>query len=71
MLICLKANTGTDLQPIGGMAFWDDTLRYLYLPRLKSSQELEQAIVKGAGSRDFFNTAYGQHEGTVHLGNVG
>ena len=26
-------------------------------------QVLEQAIVKGAGSRDFFGTAYGQHEG--------
>ena len=30
---------------IGGMAFWEDTLRYLYLPRLKSRQVLEQAIV--------------------------
>jgi predicted AAA+ superfamily ATPase len=45
------------------MAFWEDTLRYLYLPRLKSRAVLEQAIVKGAGSRDFFGTAYGQHEG--------
>ena len=52
-----------DKTAIGGMAFWEDTLRYLYLPRLKSSQVLEQAIVKGAGSRDFFGTAYGQHEG--------
>nr|WP_248595614.1 hypothetical protein [Candidatus Accumulibacter phosphatis] len=48
---------------IGGMAFWEDTLRYLYLPRLKNRQVLEQAIVKGAGSRDFFGTSYGQHEG--------
>jgi uncharacterized protein len=47
----------------GAMAFWEDTLRYLYLPRLKSRGVLEQAIVKGAGSRDFFGTAYGQHEG--------
>ncbi len=45
------------------MAFWDDTMRYLYLPRLKSRSVLEQAIVKGAGSRDFFGTAYGQHDG--------
>jgi hypothetical protein len=52
-----------DKSAIGGMAFWEDTLRYLYLPRLKSRQVLEQAIVKGAGSRDFFGTAYGQHEG--------
>ena len=47
----------------GAMAFWEDTLRYLYLPRLKSRNVLEQAIVKGAGSRDFFGTAYGEHEG--------
>jgi hypothetical protein len=35
----------------------------LYLPRLKNRGVLEQAIVKGAGSRDFFGTAYGEHEG--------
>ena len=51
-----------DKSTAGGMAFWEDTLRYLYLPRLKNRQVLEQAIVKGAGSRDFFGTAYGQHE---------
>jgi predicted AAA+ superfamily ATPase len=45
------------------MAFWEDTLRYLYLPRLKNRGVLEQAIVKGAGTRDFFGTAYGEHEG--------
>ncbi len=44
------------------MTFWEDTLRYLYLPRLKTRTVLEQAIVKGAASRDFFGTAYGQHE---------
>ncbi len=49
---------------IGAMAFWEDTMRYLYLPRLKSRNVLEQAILKGATSRDFFGTAYGQHEGT-------
>ncbi len=48
-----------DKPAFGAMAFWDDTLRYLYLPRLKSRSVLEQAIVKGAGSRDFFGTAYG------------
>ena len=52
-----------DKPAFGGMAFWEDTLRYLYLPRLKDRSVLEQAIVKGAGSRDFFGTAYGQHEG--------
>lgn len=48
----------------GALAFWEDTLRYLYLPRLKTRSVLEQAIVKGTASRDFFGTAYGQHDGT-------
>ncbi len=52
-----------DRPAIGALAFWEDTLRYLYLPRLKTRKVLEQAIMKGAASRDFFGTAYGQHEG--------
>jgi uncharacterized protein len=52
-----------DKPACGAIAFWEDTLRYLYLPRLKTRGVLEQAIVKGAGSLDFFGTAYGQHEG--------
>lgn len=52
-----------DKPAFGAMAFWDDTMRYLYLPRLKTRNVLEQAIIKGACSRDFFGTAYGQHEG--------
>jgi hypothetical protein len=40
--------------------FWEDTLRYLYLPRLKDRGVIAQAIVKGAGTRDFFGTAYAQ-----------
>jgi predicted AAA+ superfamily ATPase len=43
--------------------FWEDTLRYLYLPRLKDRGVIAQAIVKGAGTKDFFGTAYGEHEG--------
>lgn len=43
--------------------FWEDTLRYLYLPRLKDRGVLAQAIVKGAGTRDFYGTAYGEHDG--------
>lgn len=43
--------------------FWEDTLRYLYLPRLRDRGVLAQAIVKGAGTRDFFGTAYGEHDG--------
>ena len=52
-----------DKPAVGAKAFWEDTLRYLYLPRLKTIKVLEQAILKGAASRDFFGTAYGQHEG--------
>jgi len=43
--------------------FWEDTLRYLYLPRLKDRDVIAQAIVNGAGTRDFFGTAYGEHDG--------
>lgn len=42
------------------MSFWEDTLRYLYLPRLKNRDVLAHAIRTGAASRDFFGTAYGQ-----------
>jgi len=41
--------------------------RYPALPLPAATENprvLEQAIVKGAASRDFFGTAYGQHEGT-------
>jgi predicted AAA+ superfamily ATPase len=41
-------------------AVWEDMQRFLYMPRLKQRGVLEQAIAKGAGSRDFFGTAYGQ-----------
>jgi len=45
---------------VGAMAFWEDTQRYLYLPRLKNREVLAQAIMKGAGTKDFFGTAYAQ-----------
>lgn len=45
---------------VGAMAFWEDSLRYLYLPRLRNRHALSQAIQSGAASRDFFGTAYGQ-----------
>lgn len=43
--------------------FFEDTLRYLYLPRLKSRDVLAQAIRAGATSKDFFGTAYGEANG--------
>jgi len=48
----------------GAMAFWEDTLRYFYLPRLKNRDVLAQAIHNGAASRDFFGTAYSQKDDT-------
>lgn len=52
-----------DRVAVGAMAFWEDATRYLYLARLRDREVLAQAIIKGAASRDFFGTAYGQHEG--------
>jgi predicted AAA+ superfamily ATPase len=43
--------------------FWEDSLRYLYLPRLKDRDVFARAILDGAGSKDFFGTAYGQTDG--------
>ncbi|MEZ2144788.1 ATP-binding protein [Bradyrhizobium sp. DN5] len=40
-------------------AFFEDTLRYLYMPRLRSKEVLAQAIHTGAKTTDFFGTAYG------------
>lgn len=50
---------------VNALTFWEDTQRYLYLPRLKTRYSFEQTIIKGANSRDFFGTAYGQYEGTL------
>lgn len=44
-------------------AFFEDTLRYLYMPRLRSKDVLAQAIRAGAASTDFFGTAYGETGG--------
>ncbi len=48
---------------VGAMAFWEDTLRYLYLPRLKSREVLAAVVRTGGASRDFFGTAYSQDGG--------
>lgn len=49
-----------DKPAVVAKTFWDDTQKYLYLPRLKSRKVLEQAILKGAGSKDFYGTSFGQ-----------
>ncbi|MEI6819335.1 MAG: DUF499 domain-containing protein [Verrucomicrobiota bacterium] len=53
----------SDKPAVKAADFWEDTQRYLYLPRLTDRGVIAQAIVKGAGTRDFFATAYGEHEG--------
>jgi hypothetical protein len=45
------------------MTFWEDSLRYLYLPRFKDREVLAKAIRTGAASQDFFGIAYGKFEG--------
>ena len=50
----------SDKAAVKATDFWEDTLRYVYLSRLKDRGVLQQAIVKGAATRDFFGTAYGQ-----------
>ncbi|ADV63931.1 hypothetical protein Isop_3371 [Isosphaera pallida ATCC 43644] len=45
------------------LAFWEDSLRYLYLPRLKSREVLAAVVRTGAASQDFFGTAYGFTDG--------
>ncbi|HPH64507.1 MAG TPA: hypothetical protein PLF40_02140, partial [Kofleriaceae bacterium] len=52
-----------DKSAANAMAFWEDSTKYLYLPRLATRKILEQVIHKGAATRDFFGTAYGEAEG--------
>jgi predicted AAA+ superfamily ATPase len=56
---------------VGAMAFWEDMQRYLYLPRLSARNVLEQAVIKGAASKDFYGTAYGQTSGVFEGFNLG
>jgi len=52
----------TDKPAFSAIAFWK-TLCAIFICRdLKNRGVLEQAIIKGAGSRDFFGTAYGRHD---------
>lgn len=53
----------TDKPAISAMTFWEDSLKYYSLPRLKNRDVLASVIRTGAGSRDFFGTAYGQTNG--------
>lgn len=48
-----------DRPAVPAKTFWNDSQRYLYLPRLRSHDVLKQAIRAGVSSADFFGTAYG------------
>jgi len=52
-----------DRSTVSASTFWEDSQKYLYLPRLKERRVLEQAIHKGAASTDFFGTAFGESGG--------
>jgi predicted AAA+ superfamily ATPase len=47
--------------------FWEDSTKYLFLPRLKTIGVLNQAVQRGAKSRDFFGTAL-EREGERWIG---
>jgi hypothetical protein len=53
----------TDKPWVKAADFWEDSLRYIYLDRLRDRGVLAQAIVKGAAGADFFGTAYAEHDG--------
>ena len=52
---------------VSAATFWEDSLKYLYLPRFKSRDVLNLAIKAGAATTEFFGTAYGQN-GTKYEG---
>lgn len=57
----------TDRPVAGAGAFWEDSQRYLYLPRLKNHAVLDKAVIAGSGVTDFFGIAYGW-DGTTFEG---
>ncbi len=52
-----------DRPAVLAMAFWEDTQKYIYLPRLLDKSVLSKAITSGTTSSDFFGTAYGENDG--------
>lgn len=56
-----------DKTSILAKGFWEDSTKYLYLPRLRDENVLNQAIQVGANSRDFFGIALGL-DGTKYMG---
>ncbi|TQE99812.1 MAG: ATP-binding protein [Spiribacter salinus] len=56
-----------DQPAASAMQFWEDSLKYLYLPRLQRRDTLAGAIRTGATSRDFFACALGR-DGEKYIG---
>jgi predicted AAA+ superfamily ATPase len=52
-----------DRTTVRALDVWEDMQRHIYMPRLRSRATYEKTIAVGAGSRDFFGTANGEHEG--------
>jgi predicted AAA+ superfamily ATPase len=48
---------------VAALTFWEDSIRYLYLPRLKIREVLTAAIQAGATSQEYFGTASGETVG--------
>jgi predicted AAA+ superfamily ATPase len=47
-----------DRPHVDAKVFWEDSQRYLYLPRLKAREVLATVVRTGSASGDFFGTAY-------------
>jgi hypothetical protein len=54
-----------DRPAVAAKVCWEDSQRYLYLPRLRSREVLAAAVRAGTASRDFFGTALGCEGGKL------
>ena len=52
-----------DRPEVQALQFWEDTQRFIYLPRLKDRETLASAIRTGSSAKEFFGTAMGKTEG--------
>lgn len=53
----------SDSPAVSATTYWEDSQRYVYLPRLRNREVFAKAVRAGAASRDFFGLAYGQTNG--------
>lgn len=50
---------------VAAATFWEDTQRYLYLPRLRSRDVLNAVVRAGSAATEFFGTAQGSSDGKL------